>query len=173
MIGHYSLEDYSRGRILYKGLKRNGIKVDIFLGKNKLKYVKIARRILMNDYDVIIATGTITLFISKLLNKKPVIFDAFISNYDTLVCDREIVPEKSIKAKLLWLGDKYSCKIADKVIVDTYEHKNYFINEFSLEREREKFNVISIGADDEIFYPREKRKNLMLLLWEVLFLYRG
>lgn len=157
MVGHYSLGDYSRGKILYKGLRKNNVKVDIFLGKGKLKYFKIARRIIKNDYDIIIATGTITLFVSKLLSRKPVIFDAFISNYDTLVCDRKIVPKNSLKAKLLWLGDKYSCKFADKVIVDTEEHKNYFISEFSLDEG--KFNVIPIGADDEIFYPKEVEKS--------------
>lgn len=165
MVGHYNLKSYSRGKILYKGLIKNNVDVDIFLGEGRFKYFKIARRILKDDYDVVIATGVITLFVSKLLSRKPVIFDAFISNYDTLVYDRKLVPEGSLKAKLLWLADKYSCKFADIVIVDTEEHKNYFVSEFNLNSR--KFKPIPIGADDEIFYPTYsiKKKDHFLVLF--------
>ncbi|MEM2956636.1 MAG: glycosyltransferase family 4 protein [Candidatus Pacearchaeota archaeon] len=161
MLGHYSLEEYSRGRILYKGLKKNNVDVQIFLPKGKFKYFKIAKRILKKNYDVIIATGVTTLFVVKVITKifnikKQIIFDAFISNYDTLVFDRKLVKKDSLKAKLLWLFDKYSCELADKAIVDTHEDREYFINEFSLKKE--KFYVIPIGADDELFYPMEKNK---------------
>lgn len=161
MLGHYSLEDYSRGRILYKGLKKNNVNVEVFLCQGQLKYFKIARRILKKDYDIIIATGVTTVFVVKFTTrilgiKKPIIFDAFISNYDTLVHDRKLVKRSSLKAKILWLSDKYSCKISDGIIVDTEEHRDYFVREFSLEKE--KFSVIPIGADDEIFSPMNEKK---------------
>ena len=162
MVGHYDLEGYSRGRILYKGLKKNKVEVDIFLGKGKLKYLRILKRVLKKDYDAIIATGTTTLFVVKFIKefsiiKKPLILDSFISDYDTLVHDRKIVSENSLKARILWFTDKYSCKFADNAIVDTKQHKEYFVEEFDLDPK--KFEIVPIGADDEIFYPRNFEEN--------------
>ncbi|MEM4282389.1 MAG: glycosyltransferase family 4 protein [Candidatus Woesearchaeota archaeon] len=159
MLGIYDFEKYPRGRVLYKGLKKNGILVDLFLpkGPGLLKYAKIARRILSIDYDYLLVTGKISLMIAVLLkpiHRKPIIFDAFISDYDTLVIDRKLVRKGSIKAQFLWWGDKLSCTLADLVILDTQEHIDYFVSEFGLPKE--KFKAILIGADDDIFVPMKR-----------------
>jgi glycosyltransferase involved in cell wall biosynthesis len=160
MLGVYNIEDYSRGRILYKGLKANNVKTSIFLARNKNKYLKIFKRILRKDFEILLVTGKFVLVLSwllKFLHKKKIIFDAFISDYDNLVNDRKLIKKNSLKAKLLWLGDKYSCKLADKTILDTKEHINYFVREFK--SNKNKFKEIYIGADEEIFKPIKIKKD--------------
>lgn len=156
MLGVYELKGYSRGRILYKGLKKNKVDVDIFLPK-KNKYVEIAKRILKKDYDVLLVNGKLvfwTAWILKFLHRKPIVLDVFISDYDTLVKDRKLVKDGSLKAKLLWLNDKYACHVADKVILDTDQHIDYFVKEFRLKKNN--FEEVLVGSDDEIFFPKKK-----------------
>ncbi|MBS3172162.1 glycosyltransferase [Candidatus Woesearchaeota archaeon] len=158
MLGVYNIEDYSRGRVLYKGLKLNNVETNIFTPK-KNKYFQIIKRILKKDFDFLIVTGKIVLFYSWLLkpiHRKKIIFDVFISDYENLVIDRKIIKEKSMKSKLLKFIDKMSCKLADHCILDTQEHISYFCSEFKLKNK--KFSVVYVGADDEIFYPKEDIK---------------
>ncbi len=153
MLGVYDINGYARGRILWKGLQSQKIPVDIVLPKTR-KYLAIAKRLLKKDFDIILATGKLVLLTAWLMkwwHRKPIVFDVFISDYDTMVIDRKLVKPGSLKAKLLWFGDRWSCKIADHIIHDTEEHIDYFVDEFSLSRE--KFEEVLIGADDEIFAP--------------------
>ena len=159
MLGIYNIEDYSRGRVIYNGLKKNKANVKRYLPKGPLKYIKLAIRLLKKDYDVLFVTGKICLFVSwilKPIHKKKIFFDAFISDYDNLVNDRKVVKKSSLKAKFLWLIDKFSCQISDYIILDTKEHVKYFVNEFGLNKK--KFYVVYIGADENIFYPRKSKK---------------
>ena len=94
---------------------------------------------------------------AKFLTRKPVIFDAFVSIYDSTVFDRKNTKERSLKAKYFWFIDWLSCKLADKVILDTNEHIKYFVSEFGLKRE--KFERIFVGTDGSVFYPREFKKD--------------
>lgn len=152
-MGRYAPGAYARGAILHKGLKQNGLDSIVFLGTGALKYPKIVLRVLKNDYDCLIATGTLTFLFSRIFCRKPIVFDAFISNYDTLVCDRKTVKKGSFKARLAFMGDKYSCALSDAALFDTRQHLDYFVSEFGLERHKDKFSVIEVGADDETFRP--------------------
>ena len=166
MIGVYNIDDYSRGRVLYKGLIKNKVNVDLCLPRGRLKYFYIIKRLLNKNYDFVLVNGKICFFISKLLkliHKRPIIFDVFISDYDNLVNDRKIVKPNSLRSKLLWLIDKYSCKIADHIILDTYEHINYFVKEFGLNRN--KFQRVFVGSDEDIFYPRKKIKSKEFIVY--------
>tara|TARA_Y100000310_G_C20684541_1_gene818124 strand:+ start:812 stop:1864 length:1053 start_codon:yes stop_codon:yes gene_type:complete len=157
MLGNYDINEYSRGRILYKGLKRNNVKTSIFLPINN-KYFKLTKRILKKDYDVLLVTGKPVLFLSWLLkpfHRKKILFDMFISDYDNLVNDRKLIKKNSIKAKLLWLIDKYSCNLSDKIILDTNEHIKYFVKEFKINSK--KFNRILVGADNDFFKPTKTK----------------
>ncbi len=169
MVGRYEKGKYLRGDILRKGLAQNRADVDVFLGKGRLKYLRIARRVLKNDYDHLFATGTLTFFFSRMFCRKPVVFDAFISNYDSLVHDRKLVRDGSLKAKMLRFGDKYSCRLANKSIFDTEEHKKYFIEEFGLESKAKDFFVVEVGADNDVFYPAPETGEKKTLPFTVLF----
>lgn len=163
----YDLANYSRARVMLKGLQKNDVPVDILLGKGAEGYGAIALRLLRKDFSVVIVNGKFVLLVSWLLkwwHQKPIAFDAFISDYDTLVVDRKLVPAHSLKAQLLWWGDKFGCLLADHVILDTPEHIDYFVNEFNVPKK--KFFAIPVGADDDIFAPQTKPHNGFLVSFD-------
>lgn len=85
------------------------------------------------------------------VKRKPLIFDAFLSLYDSLVMDRKVVGAKSLKGRLLHAVDTWACRLANVVLLDTAQHIDYFSEEFGVPRE--KFQRFFIGADDQIFSP--------------------
>lgn len=88
---------------------------------------------------------------SKLISTKPIIFDVFISLYDSICLERKSVKAHSLLGKLLFWIDKISCQLADQVIVDTETHREFFIETFELKPERVK--VFYICADENLFKP--------------------
>ena len=167
-------EGYPRNRVIIDGLKKNGVDVvecheDLWQGTSeKLEGIKDGLAVLKKslhiikaylslikkfknagNYDALIVgyAGHIDIFLAKVLNlfrKKPLIFDAFLSLYDTVVMDRKIVSQNSLKAKFLWLIDRWSCRVADGVLLDTQAHVDYFVREFRLPAE--KFYAIPVGS---------------------------
>ncbi|UZE92303.1 MAG: glycosyltransferase family 4 protein [Methanosarcinales archaeon] len=159
-FGSYN-RNYSRNRVIIKGLKQNDVDViecqdaSIFWARCfKLfwKYLQTKK----HDAIIVGAQGhanvLIAWFLSRVFNRR-LVFDPFISLYDTAVFDRKEVDRKSMKAKYYYYLDKISCKLADVVIADTKQHAKYFSKGFAIPKE--KIKVIYIGADDGVFYPRE------------------
>ncbi len=170
---------YPRNRVLIKGLRKNGVEViechkplwrdadekERLIKNFPFNLKAVFRAIFTYFYltvqffkikncDLIIVgyTGHFDIFLARLLNifrRKPLIFDAFLSLYDTAVMDRKIVSPGSFKAKFLWWVDRFACKTADAVILDTNEHIDYFAREFGLERT--KFIRAFVGEDNTIF----------------------
>lgn len=93
----------------------------------------------------------IVLFINW-FTRKPILFDAFISLYDTLCFDRKQVKSNSVLGKVFFWVDKKSCQIAKKVFLDTKTHRDYFIKTFQLPEQ--KVEYIYNGADESLFYPQ-------------------
>jgi glycosyltransferase involved in cell wall biosynthesis len=91
--------------------------------------------------------------IIRKFTKKPIIFDAFLSAYDTMCFDRKEFKPDSPAGKFFYWLDKHSCENSDKILLDTNAHIDYFVNTFDLQRD--KFQRIFVGADDSLFYPRE------------------
>jgi len=152
---------FSRNIVLIKGLKENGIKVieccSKFLGwKNfPILIFKLIRkhRQIKDKYDCMIVgfPGHYIMPLAKILSKKPIIFDAFISRYLTEI-ERKKLDKNSFKAKFYYFADWFSCRLADKILLDTEEHIKYFVKTFKLSRN--KFERIFVGTDTDIFYPR-------------------
>lgn len=156
-------KNYSRNKILISGLRKNGVEV-IECNSRKhslLKYFDLISQYwkLRKQIDIMIIgfPGQTIMPLAKLICRKKIIFDAFLSLYDSMIFDRKLAPEKSLKAKYYWFLDWLSCKLADKVLLDTNEHINYFIKTFKIKSE--KFHRIFIGADNVVFYPRVIKKN--------------
>lgn len=136
-------------------------------------YLKLILCYLSNvkKIDVVIVgyIGQLDMFIAKFLNlffNKKIIFNPMVSLYDTIILDRGIIKQESWKAYLLKLLDRFSCKFADKVVLDTDKHADYFAREFNIERK--KFHRIFIGADEKLFYPikkLKKSKNFIVLFY--------
>ena len=179
-------DTYSRNQIMIKSLKKMGHEVKechVSLWGNKidksrtfvstiskiqfvLRLLSIYSRlfikyIFIGHHDIVFVgyLGHLDIFFIKLFtmfNKKKIVFDTFLSLYDTMVCDRKMLKEDTFFSKVVYSLDKYSCKIADTVILDTYAHIDYFNNTFGIPRE--KMVRIFAGADTEIFFPGVNKK---------------
>lgn len=119
-----------------------------------LKYLFVGR------YDVMFVGyfGHLDMFFAKLFSiltfrRKKIIFDAFISLYDTMVSDRKMLKENSFFSKIVFWLDKLSCWFADTVILDTNAHIDFFHKTFNVPKE--KMVRIFASADEDIFYARE------------------
>lgn len=172
---------YPRNRTIIAGLRKNGAEVAELnepLWKNtqeKLEraakwwgspgfllrwlaiYFRLGCRLLREkDVDAVFVgySGHFDMFPAWLLSKltgKPLVFDAFLSLYEAFTVDRSMVVPGGLKAKLLYFVDKYSCALADKVLLDTDAHIDYFCTAFALPRE--KFRRSFIGASEDAFQP--------------------
>jgi glycosyltransferase involved in cell wall biosynthesis len=88
-----------------------------------------------------------------MLTSKPIIFDAFLSTFDTMCFDRKRFKPASLAGKFFYGLDRYSCEQADRILLDTDAHIDYFTKTFDLPRN--KFHRVFVGADESLFYPRE------------------
>ncbi len=96
-------------------------------------------------------------FFAKLITRKPIILDAFISLYNTVIEDRKLHSKFSISAIYNFLLDWGSVRLADRVLLDTREHIKYFNSKFKIQSS--KFDVVPVGTDNTIFYPRPEQKH--------------
>ena len=158
-FGNYDPE-YARNRVLIKGLRENGVEVLLCNDRSGgiKKYFKLWRlhKKFANKYDLLIvgySDSRSMVLLAKIISKKPIVWDAFYSLYDSLVFDRKLVSPKNFKAKYYWFLDWLVCKLADKILLDTNEHIKYFVKTFKIKEN--KFIKVLIGADDSIFYPRK------------------
>jgi glycosyltransferase involved in cell wall biosynthesis len=109
----------------------------------------------LKKYDVVFVGGIPQLiipFISFMLGKKVLVIDFFISIYDTIVFDRQIVSAKNPVARLLKILDRSTLSRADCVVVDTHQHAGYFSRTFGVCID--KMVVIYLEADNDIYHPR-------------------
>jgi glycosyltransferase involved in cell wall biosynthesis len=92
--------------------------------------------------------------LARSLTHQPIIFDPFVSLYDTMCLDRKKYQPGSLPGQVLFLLDRLALRQADRILLDTDAHIDYFVQTFGLPRE--KFHRVLVGADESIFYPREK-----------------
>lgn len=151
--------DYARNWVLINGLKKNGTEVlELKRKPGRLALVKLFFDYLKfkKNYDVMVVgfPGQEVMFLARLLVWwKPIVFDAFTSHYGGYILDREKWAKNSLRAKCFKFLDKWSCKLADIVLLDTNAHIDFFVKQFNLPRK--KFRKIWIGANDENFKPIE------------------
>jgi len=159
---------YTRNRLMIQGLKENGVEViecRVKQQKSKLKKYRqliIRHKEIKNNYDIMVvgfaghAIMPLAWMLAK-LNKKKIVLDLFVSEYDSVILDRKAFSKYSIQAFKFFLLDWLSCRLANLCLLDADEHINYFSKQFKVNRK--KFKTILLSCDQEIFYPREKEKN--------------
>jgi len=169
-FGNYD-PTYPRNQILIKGLKQNKVEViecnDTSSGFKKYWQLFKKHQKIKNNYDIMVVAylGQSVMLLAKLICRKKIVFDTYLSVYDSTVFDRQICSPKSIKAKYLYFLDWFSCRLADICLLDTNQHIEYFIKTFNLKREL--FRRIYIGADTDIYYPCQiqKKANKFIAEW--------
>lgn len=162
------IPNYVRTETILDILHRNRIKVELVLtGNKRFKYLRAIYETIfkLRKCDIIFLAfrshEILPLF--RLLTKKPIIFDAFVSVYDTLCFDRKIFSPIFTFGKILKWYDAYLCRIADLVLVDTRAHCEYFKKEFGAK----KVSYLYLECNKKLFQPInvEKKKNKFIVFW--------
>ena len=155
--------NYTRSRVIQRALEENDIevircRVD---PEEKRKYWKLYKKHKkIGEYDAMIVgyPGHTVLPLARLICKKPIIFDIFISRYDSIILDRKTHSPFSLKALQCWLLDWLACRLPNKIILDGEKHIEYFVKTFKAKRE--KFIKLPVSADDNVFFPRFVEKDV-------------
>jgi len=94
------------------------------------------------------------------IKKSKIYFFIFISLYDTVVIDRQLIKNKFI-AKTIYLFEKLTYNLCDRIYVDTEAHKEYISNLFSIKKE--KIFVSYQGISNEFLTYKKKVKKKQVL----------
>lgn len=155
--------EYSRNAILLGGLRKLGCQVDECrvpsrsgrLGKY-LSLIKKAWPLRRHGYDAVVVAypGHTVVWIAKLIFRSRIFFDAFVSLYLSNVEDRKVHGRHSIGAAKDYLLDYVSCRLANRVILDTAHQAGYFVDNFRLDK-RKVFDI-PVGSLEGVFFPRPR-----------------
>jgi glycosyltransferase involved in cell wall biosynthesis len=106
------------------------------------------------DHDICFAGffGQLLAVGLSVLQRKPVVLDAFVSAYDTLCEDRRRFRPNSAAGRLAFWLDRRSCRASSHIVTDTGADARYFQHTFSLDPRC--FSVVYVGCDETIFCPR-------------------
>ncbi len=152
---------YSRNAVLLRGLKENGVTILECRTEKKgfEKYLDLYKkhRTLRGKYDVMVVgfSGQQSMILARIITCKPIVFDVFTSLYDSMVDDRKLVSRWSLRALYYWKLDFISCLFADRILLDTQAHIEYFAKTFKIRHK--KFVRIFVGSDDVVFHPLFKK----------------
>lgn len=170
--------DRPRNRIIASGLRTNGVELfecnsNVFEGvrdKSQLvgtaaglrilvrwlaSYPDLIRRYLRtppHDFVIVGYLGhldVVVIWPFAKLRRAKVVWDVYISLYDTLVDDREMFPAWSPAAWLIWTWEWLATHAADLVVLDTRTNATHFVGQFG-SRSTKSVGVL-IGAEMEGF----------------------
>jgi glycosyltransferase involved in cell wall biosynthesis len=117
--------------------------------------ILIYRYLRMPDHDAVLVCymgqlDTLLLWPWATLRRKPILWDAFLSLYDTVVEDRRIAGTRHPLALGLYAIEWLACRAANRVILDTEAHGAYFATQFRIPPER--VTRVFVGAETDIFH---------------------
>jgi glycosyltransferase involved in cell wall biosynthesis len=155
--------EYARNRVLMSGFRKNGYEVvecqadprKFFGLKKYFELYRQYKKIRNNKFEFIIVAfpGQSVVWLARLLFGNRIIFDAFLSLYSSNVFDRKLYSAKSFNGIKDYLMDVFGSKLATKVLLNTDESIQYFVDTFKIPKN--KFIMVSVGTDDELLFPDE------------------
>lgn len=135
--------------------------------RSLLSIISYRRLAASHSFDLIVV-GFYGNLITRLIGKTgtiPILFDAFVSTYDTLINDRRAFPSSSPGARMATWLDAQACQRADHILCDTQANAGYFMDRHAIPAG--KVDRIFVGCDESLFKPTKGvRKNDPI---EVLF----
>lgn len=151
---------YTRNDVLLRALRRSGWAVTEVGSMSPVRSISrlslqllpsLYKHLRTERYDLVLVGfyGYFLLPFVKLQTRAPVLFDAFISNYDTLCFDRQVFRPNSLLGRSTYHLDKSVCRWADHVLLDTPQHASYFIDSYDLPYSRVSW--IPVGCNEEVF----------------------
>jgi glycosyltransferase involved in cell wall biosynthesis len=159
--------DYARNEVLLRAFQRLGV-VDVdgpaqqprsLLAASLQIAARAAFHLARTRYDLVFV-GFYGYFILHLLRpflRVPVLFDAFVSNYDTLCFDRKLFAPHSMAGRIAFQWDRKICLLAGHVLLDTQQHVNYFVH--TLKLPGDLFTALPVGCSDDIYTPELQTTN--------------
>jgi glycosyltransferase involved in cell wall biosynthesis len=149
---------YSRTHNILTALRNGGFEVETCLPPDKSfrHYPGLIAQFLRKkrgcDLVVVGFYGQLLLPFVRLLTRKPILFDVYISTFGTMVNDREAAEATSWKAKLYWLFDHLSMRMADRIILETNDHILGYERDYRVPRA--KFEQMFLPTDERLIFPR-------------------
>lgn len=153
--------EYSRNRILIDGLLHQGVSV-IECKTNSSgirKYLDLISQLrsLRGQYDILFCAFPvhICIVIAKIFQSKPIVSDAFVSGYDSMVYDRCKYSKWHPYAWLLYLIDDLTIRLSDHVICDSRQHQIFWrkLNK------KVSIDVVPVGVHTDEFFPLESSRS--------------
>ncbi|MDO8468461.1 MAG: glycosyltransferase family 4 protein [Candidatus Peribacter sp.] len=164
-FGYFDLEG-QRSWVIRKGLEESGCSVQLcrtdalgFLPKMRDLRKQWNRLGSAVDALYVVFPGHYVMPLAWWIARKkriPVILDVFISLYETEVEDRARLSCWNPKAWLLWIVDWLACALADTILIDTEEHRDFFVRRYRIPQR--KFLVIPVGCRTDLFSPHQDQQ---------------
>ena len=175
-----------RVRILEQGLRENGVRVatchaDVWgdvedksqitgfsrrlgrLWRWLSAYPRLIRGFLAQPaHDVVLVSymgqlDVLVLWPFARWRRVPVVWDAFLSLYDTVVHDRKLIGPRHPVALLLYAWEWLACRCVSLVLLDTRAHADWFADCYRIPRS--SVASVWVGAETERFVPAGERGN--------------
>jgi glycosyltransferase involved in cell wall biosynthesis len=152
---------YSRTHNVIKALGRAGFEVTACLPPDRSK---IHQPKLLWDFfwkkrgaDVVVLGfyGQLLMPFVRLLTRKPILFDVYVSTYGTMVDDRGEASAKSLKAKVFWLADHLSMRLSTHMILESSHHIRRYAETYRVSAS--KFTRVFLPSDEDVVFRREPR----------------
>ncbi|MGL1935625.1 MAG: glycosyltransferase [Fibrobacterales bacterium] len=156
IYGHHEL-DYPRNAQITALLKRGGF--EVYLCHSRIsfpfRHLSLIKQFLgcVRNVDFVFVTegGHRLVPLLKIVSfffRKKIVFDPFISRYNTRIEDRKLYPNNGFQSWICKWQDWSGCMAADALIFDTLQHKNYFYEQYGLKK---PWLVVPVGIDEETF----------------------
>ena len=119
---------YVRNDVLLRALRKRYQMTEItdsragsLTARNLRLLPRLLKAVRRNDYDLIFVGfyGYLLVPWLRRVTKRPVVFDAFVSNFDTLCFDRKKFGPDSLMGRMVFHLDRLACHSADLVLLDT------------------------------------------------------
>ncbi len=158
--------DYPRNDVLLRAFRRLGT-VDVIGDTRRGSLLSNSMRVglgaipnlLTRRYDLIFVGfyGHLLMLFIGSLTRSPVLFDAFVSTFDTLCNDRQLFAPQSLRGRLAFWLDQTSCHLASQILVDTRSQVDYFTRTFNLLPN--KVYPLPVGCNEDIFFPQSPARH--------------
>lgn len=161
--------NYSRNRVFIKGFEENGYRVvECSVDPKKYsglrKFIELYRKwkqVKHNNFSFCIVgfPGHSVVWLAILLfGRKKVIFDFFVSLFNSNIEDREQYKKISFRGIYMWFLDYFSLLISRRILIDTYAHRDFISKKFFVRRK--KFQVVYVGSDESVVFPKTFQKEI-------------
>ncbi|MGF1507237.1 MAG: glycosyltransferase [Anaerolineae bacterium] len=163
---------YPRSLILLRGLRQAGAEVVECRAARSLSTRGRARELIARfaptACDVILLAAfnqALAPAAARLARRhdKHLVVDAFTPLFDSAVNDRGTGPPLSLKAWRYRQIDRRALRLPDRVLVDTAQHRDYFVRTFGADAAR--ITVIPVGASQEWFAQPDCSQGELVLFY--------